>query len=71
MNVTDSVVLSVSAEARQSVAPDYAVLDGLIEHTEGSKEGAVRSVSASADRLTAGLAALDACHSAKRRETAR
>lgn len=60
MNVTDSVVLSVSAEARQLVAPDYAVLDGQIEHTEGSKEGAVRSVSASADRLTAGLAALGA-----------
>jgi uncharacterized protein YggE len=31
MNDADSVLLSVSAEARQLVAPDYAVLDGLIE----------------------------------------
>ena len=60
MNFTDSVLLSVSAEARQLVAPDYAVLDGLIEHTAGSKEEAVRSVSASVDRLTADLAALGA-----------
>jgi uncharacterized protein len=58
MNDADSVVLSVSAEARQLVAPDYAVLDGLIEHTAGSKVEAVRSVSASLDRLTADLAAL-------------
>lgn len=39
MNDSDSVLLSVSAEARQLVAPDYAVLDGLIEHTEASKVG--------------------------------
>ena len=71
MNVTDSVVLSVSAEARQLVAPDYAVLDGQIEHTEGSKEGAVRSVSASADRLTAGLAALGAVPFGEDAQTAR
>jgi len=37
MNDADSVLLSVSAEARRLVAPDYAVLDGLIEHTAGSK----------------------------------
>lgn len=60
MNDGDSVVLSVSAEARQLVAPDYAVLDGLIEHTAGSKVEAVRSVSASLDGLTADLAALGA-----------
>jgi uncharacterized protein YggE len=60
MNDADSVLLSVSAEARQLVAPDYAVLDGLIEHTAGSKVEAVRSVSASLDRLTADLAALGA-----------
>jgi uncharacterized protein len=60
MNFTDSVVLSVSAEARQLVAPDYAVLDGLIEHTAGSKGEAVESVSASVDHLTADLAALGA-----------
>ena len=60
MNDADGVLLSVSAEARQSVAPDYAVLDGMIEHTAGSKAEAVRSVSASLDRLTADLAALGA-----------
>jgi hypothetical protein len=31
MNDADSVLLSVRAEARRLVAPDYAVLDGLIE----------------------------------------
>jgi uncharacterized protein len=60
MNDADSVLLSVRAEARQLVAPDYAVLDGLIEHTAGSKVEAVRSASASLDRLTADLAALGA-----------
>jgi hypothetical protein len=37
------------------VAPDYAVLDGLFEHTAGSKAEAVGSVAASLDRLTADL----------------
>lgn len=60
MNDADSVLLSVRAEARQLVAPDYAVLDGLIEHTAGSKAEALRSVTASLDRLTADLAALGA-----------
>jgi uncharacterized protein YggE len=60
MNDADGVVLSVSAEARHLVAPDYAVLDGTIEHLAGSKAEAVRSVSASLDRLTAELAALGA-----------
>ena len=60
MNDADSVLLSVSAEARRLVAPDYAVLDGMIEHAAGSKAEAVRSVSASLDRLTADLAALGA-----------
>jgi hypothetical protein len=60
MNDADGVLLSVSAEARQWVAPDYAVLDGTIEHTAGAKAEAVRSVSASLDRLTADLAALGA-----------
>jgi len=57
MNDADGVLLSVSAEARQLVAPDYAVLDGLIEHTARSKAEALRSVAASLDRLTADLAA--------------
>ncbi len=58
MNEAGSVLLSVRAEARQLVAPDYAVLDGLIEHTANSKAEAVSSVSARLDRLTADLAAL-------------
>ncbi len=36
MNSAGTPVLSVRAEARQLVASDYAVLDGLIEHTAGS-----------------------------------
>jgi len=60
MNDADGVLLSVSAEARQLVAPDYAVMDGLIEHIAASKAKAVRSVSASLDRLIADLAALGA-----------
>jgi hypothetical protein len=39
MNDADGVVLSVRAEARQLVAPDYAVLDGLFEHTAGIQGG--------------------------------
>ena len=57
MNSGGSPLLSVRAEARQLVAPDYAVLDGLIEHTAGSKADAVRSVTGGLDRLTADLAA--------------
>jgi uncharacterized protein len=55
-----SPLLSVRAEARQLVAPDYAVVDGLIEHTARSKVEAMRSVTGSLDRLTADLAALGA-----------
>jgi uncharacterized protein len=58
MNDADGVLLSVRAEARQLVAPDYAVLDGMFEHTAGSKVEAVGLVAASLDRLTADLAAL-------------
>jgi uncharacterized protein YggE len=60
MNGGGSPLLSVRAEARQLVAPDYAVVDGLIEHTARSKVEAVRSVTVSLDRLTADLAALGA-----------
>jgi uncharacterized protein len=60
MNDADGVLLSVRAESRQLVAPDYAVLDGLFDHTAGSKVEAVGSVTASLDRLTADLAALGA-----------
>ena len=58
MNDADGVLLSVRAEARELVAPDYAVLDGMFEHTAGSKVEAVGLVAASLDRLTADLAAL-------------
>ena len=44
MNSGGTPLLSVRAEARQLVAPDYAELDGQIEHTAGSKAEAVRSV---------------------------
>ncbi len=60
MNNAGSPLLSVRAEARQLVAPDYAVVDGLIEHAAGSRAEAVRSVAGSLDRLTAGLAGLGA-----------
>jgi len=60
MNGGGNPLLSVRAEARQLVAPDYAVVDGLIEHTAGSKVEAVRSVTDSLDRLTADLVALGA-----------
>ena len=60
MNSGGSPLLSVRAEARQLVASDYAVVDGLIEHTAGSKADAVQSVTGSLDQLTADLAALGA-----------
>ena len=60
MNGGGSPLLSVRAEARQLVAPDYAVVDGMIEHTAGSKAEALRSVTGSLDQLTADLAALGA-----------
>jgi uncharacterized protein len=60
MTKDDSTLLSVRAEARDLVAPDYAVVDGLIEHTAGVKAEAVRSVAASLDRLLAELATLGA-----------
>src|ERR1700733_13797251 len=60
MNGGGSPLLSVRAEARQLVAPDYAVVDGLIEYTGGSKAEAMQSVTASLDRLIADLSALGA-----------
>jgi uncharacterized protein len=60
MNDGGSPLLSVRAEARRLVAPDYAVVDGLIEHTAPSKVEAVQSVTGSLDRLTADLATLGA-----------
>jgi uncharacterized protein len=60
MNIGGSPLLSVRAEARQLLAPDYGVVDGLIERTAESKAEAVRSVTGSLDQLTADLAALGA-----------
>jgi hypothetical protein len=60
MTSDDSTLLSVRAEARDLVAPDYAVVDGVIEHTAGAKAEAVRLVADSLDRLVAELAALGA-----------
>jgi hypothetical protein len=60
MTGDDSTLLSVRAEARDLVAPDYAVVDGLIEHTAEAKAEAVRSAAGSLDRLVAELAALGA-----------
>ena len=47
MNDGGSPLLSVRTEARQLAAPDYAVVDGLIEHTERSKVEALQSVTGS------------------------
>lgn len=58
MNDAGGALLSVRAEARQLVAPDYAVVDGLIEHTAGSNAEAARLAAASVDRLTTELAGL-------------
>ncbi|HEV2451801.1 MAG TPA: SIMPL domain-containing protein [Streptosporangiaceae bacterium] len=58
MDDVHSVLLSVRAEARQLVAPDFVVLDAMIEHTAGSKQEAVRSAAASLGHLTTDLAAL-------------
>jgi uncharacterized protein YggE len=60
MTNDDGTLLSVRAEARDLVAPDYAIVDGLIEHTAGAKAEAVRLVAGSLDRLVAELAALGA-----------
>jgi uncharacterized protein YggE len=60
MTNDDCTLLSVRAEARDLVGPDYAVVDGLIEHTAEAKAEAVQAVAGSLDRLLAELAALGA-----------
>jgi uncharacterized protein len=60
MDSGNSPLLSVRAEAQQLVAPDFAVVDGLIEHTAESTAEAVRSVAGSLDHLAADLAVLGA-----------
>jgi uncharacterized protein YggE len=58
MNDASNALLSVRAEARQLVAPDYALVDGQIEHTAGSKAETVRLAASSVDSLTTDLAVL-------------
>jgi hypothetical protein len=60
MTNDDGTLLSVRAEARDLVGPDYAVVDGLIEHIAEAKAEAVQAVADSLDRLLAELAALGA-----------
>ena len=71
MNDANSALLSVRADARQLVAPDYAVLDGLIEHTAPSKVEALQLVTASVEGLTADLAARGAVPFEKTRDADR
>jgi uncharacterized protein YggE len=51
-------LLSVRGDARQTVPPDYVVLDGTIEVARDSKPDAVRAAAAALDGLTAGLVSL-------------
>jgi uncharacterized protein YggE len=60
MTGDEGTLLSVRAEARDLVAPDYAITDMRIEHTADAKTEAVRLVADSLDRLLAELAALGA-----------
>jgi uncharacterized protein YggE len=50
------VLLSVRGEARQTVAPDSAVLRATITSTQGSKTEALRAAAVALDGLTADLA---------------
>lgn len=51
-------LLSVRADARQTVAPDSATLAGVIETVQESRPDALRAAARDLDQLTAGLAAL-------------
>jgi uncharacterized protein YggE len=51
-------LLSVRGDARQTVAPDYVILAGVISSSQGSKEEALRAVASGLDHLTSGLASL-------------
>jgi uncharacterized protein YggE len=60
VNDQDGPLLSVRGDARQTVAPDYAILSGAIELSRGSKPEALRAAAAGLARLTADLASLGA-----------
>ena len=51
-------LLSVRADARQTVAPDYATLAGAIATMQESRPEALRAAARDLEHLTAGLAAL-------------
>lgn len=51
-------VVSVRAEARRTVAPDYATLSSAITVSRGSKAAALQAAGAALERLTADLASL-------------
>jgi len=53
-----SLLLSVRADARQMVGPDYLEVTVMIGHTAGSRAEAVQMVAATEDRLTTDLSAL-------------
>jgi uncharacterized protein len=50
--------VSVRGDARQTVAPDLAVLNGRVTVTQSSKQEAVRGAAAALNALTSGLALL-------------
>ena len=56
MNDSHHPLLSVRGDARQAVAPDYAVLTAAITLSRTSKQEATHALAASLDRLTADLA---------------
>ena len=56
MNDSHRPLLSVRGDARQAVAPDYAVLTAAITWSRPSKQEATRAVASSLDRLIADLA---------------
>jgi uncharacterized protein YggE len=58
MNHDDDVLLSVRGEARQTVAPDVAVLVGSITATRSSKADAIQATALVLDNLTAELVGL-------------
>ena len=58
MSDDNEVLLSVRGEARQTVAPDVAVLAGSITATRSSKADAIRATASALDNLTAELVRL-------------
>jgi uncharacterized protein YggE len=53
-----NLLVTVRGDARQTVAPDFAVLAGQVMVVESSKQEAVRAAAIALDALTSGLASL-------------